>query len=130
MDTHNHIRTRLNEAQNILNEIAGMIDPPAEIYTPDQIVEVICTEFDITSDQLNSKSNKGTLSMARVMYCLMLYNHVTDNKSEITRIMGRSAHSRIISFLSTADSLQSNKIFKGKLQAVKERLYSSHFNVK
>ena len=128
MDTSNHIRTRLNEAQNILNEIAGMIDPPAQIHSPDQIIQVICDEFTITESDLKGKSKKGDLCYARPLWCLLLFSHVTDNKTSIAKMMNRESHWTTINLLRLADSLQTNKIFKARQQSVKERLFALHFN--
>jgi len=120
MSDNNQIKKNLNDALALIHSAMNLIDPPTEIYTSKQIELAICEKYEITSDQLKGKNKKGKMELARPAFALMLYLHVTDNKTEISKCMNRKSHSGAIDYINRANGLmQTNKKFKAQIEEMR-----------
>ena len=64
-----------------------------------------CNYFDISFEELISKSRKRVITEKRQLFAYILYNHITSNYSEIARLLKHKQHATIINACSTISNL-------------------------
>lgn len=121
------IRTKLKEAQDIIKSAFDLIEVSPPKYSQDQIKAAICFKYNITSEDLEGKSKKGKLEFARPIWAYLLFSHVTENKTEVARIMGRKSHSGAIDFINRANGLIDTSFkFKSDVEEIRGILKSKY----
>lgn len=130
MTNHHLIKKQLKEAQELLLSVTSLLDPPPEIYTEAQVKDVICMKYEVSPEQLEGKNKKGKLEYARPAWALLLYTHVTNNKTEVSRCMGRKSHSGAIDFINRAnDLIDTSKTFKAAIDEMRAILRNKYGSV-
>lgn len=121
--SHQHLKSKLLQAQALINEALSQVDPPLEIYTQEQVLQAICQRYKVTPEAIFGGSKKGTLDDARPAYCYMLFNHVTKNYSLISKMMNRKSHASAHETLKRANGLyDTNKSFRYDIQKIREMI--------
>ncbi|MFN7181900.1 MAG: chromosomal replication initiator protein DnaA [Planctomycetota bacterium] len=114
-----------------LKEILNKFIPQRKrYYTPSEIMDVICTHFNITIRDLKSEKRYKSLSIARQLLIYLLKQYTLMNLSDIGALLGGRNHSTIIyacnkiSKLLTTDERIKN-ILKNVETMLKNKIHSS-----
>lgn len=113
-----NIEQELNNIKNSFNAILNYITPKYQSFTQSSVLKAVCEHFELTEEQLMGSTKKGIIGEARLVYAYILYYHVSRNKSQISRWMGRKDSHSAIDAISRAEDLMTDKLFNGNVQAV------------
>ena len=127
MNNQNLIRKNLKDAQELLKAAFDLIDIPPAKYSENDIESAICLKYNLSKEDLEGKSKKGKLEFARPIWAYLLFSHVTENKTEVARIMKRKSHSAAIDFINRANGLIDTSFkFKSDVEEIRGILKSKY----
>ena len=87
------------------------------------INEAVCMEFSIDENDINGTLRSENIRLARFAQILMLYKYCTKNFNELSVMINRNSHSRVIERLNKAQfRYDKDKIFKRRVDRIENNL--------
>lgn len=85
------------------------------------LINRVCEDFDVTKDELFSKSREGNVPIGRFVIWHNLFNHLNVSKINIARIFNKRDHAAIINGLKTYKNLSdTEKDFNRKVSNIEK----------
>jgi chromosomal replication initiation ATPase DnaA len=89
-----------------------------------ELLQLVCSEYDVNSNELLSMSLKGDLPNARITYVMLLEKFSTRNRRVIARIINRKSHSSVCDMLEVGGGLyESDRIFRRKYDSIIKNIH-------
>ena len=107
-------------AQRVIKEII-IENHPAEI-TVDRVLEEVALAFDVTADEIKSKSRKANISLARKVSIYILKEVKGLTFVQIGNILDKNHSTMTIHYQDIVDSFETNKQFKETIDDIIKNL--------
>lgn len=112
-----NIDRELDNIRKSFNAIMNHVIAQYPAFSRSSVSAAVCRVFEISESDLTGTTKKGVIGEARLAYAYLLYYHVSKNKSEISRWMGRKDSHSAIEAIARAEDLilLKDKLFAGKI---------------
>ncbi len=116
------LHTKINE--DSVKELLKRFAPQRKKYfSPQEIMEAVCTYFNVTSRDLKSSKRHKSLSIARQLLIYFLKQYTMMNLQDIGALLGGRNHSTVIySYNKISDLIHTNDDVKTMLKSVEKLL--------
>ena len=103
-------------AERVIRRAVKIDDNP---LTVDDIVETVCTHYNVTQANINSKSRKRDFVVARQVSMYLAQKYTKMPASRIGKLVGNRDHSTVIHSCSQVEKrLKADKLFLAELQGI------------
>ncbi len=120
LTTYTNETPSISMAQRVIKEII-IENHPAEI-TVDRVLEEVALAFDVTADEIKSKSRKANISLARKVSIYILKEVKGLTFVQIGNILDKNHSTMTIHYQDIVDSFETNKQFKETIDDIIKNL--------